>query len=89
VVWERGLLPEYRLSEGRAVCTINAGGQGRHTKKPKYFDAGSVAQYDTSQQHHREAVGRPVDPTGVERAAWLETVASALAAREENLRLTL
>jgi hypothetical protein len=89
VVWERGLLPEYRLGEGRAVCTINAGGQGRHTKQPKYFDAGSVDPYDTVEQHHREAGGRPIDPTGAERANWLETVASALAAREENLRLIL
>ncbi|MEY4372963.1 MAG: hypothetical protein RL219_1732, partial [Actinomycetota bacterium] len=83
------LLPEYRLSEGRAVCTINAGGQGRHTKQPKYFDAGSVDPYDTAQQHQRESRGRPIDPAGAERAEWLGTVASALAAREEHLRLTV
>jgi hypothetical protein len=87
VIWERGVLPEYRLSEGRAVCTINAGGQGRHTKQPKYFDAGTVDPYDVAQQHHREAAGRPTDPTGVERSEWLVTAESALAAREEHLRV--
>lgn len=89
VIWERGLLPQYRLSEGRAVCTINAGGQGRHTKQPKYFDAGTVDPYDLAQQHHREASGRPTDPSGIERSEWLVTSASALAAREEHLRTTV
>jgi len=89
LIWERGLLPQYRLSEGRAVCTINAGGQGRHTKQPKYFDAGTVDPYDIAQQHHREAGGRPTDPSGIERSEWLATAASALAAREEHLRTTV
>ncbi len=87
VIWERGVLPEYGLSEGRAVCTINAGGQGRHTKQPKYFDAGTVDPYDLAQQHHREAGGRPTDPSGIERSEWLVTAESALAAREEHLRV--
>lgn len=88
VTWEQGSLPAYRLTEGRAACTINAGGEGRHTKQPKYFDAGSVDPVDVSAQHHRESGGRPTDPTGVERSAWLDTVASALSAREEHLRST-
>ena len=85
VTWEHGALPAYRLAEGRAACTINAGGEGRHTKQPKYFDAGSVDPYDVEDQHHREAAGRPTDPSGVERAAWLSTIAPAIASREEHL----
>jgi hypothetical protein len=89
LVWERGLLPHYRLEPGRAVCTINAGGEGRHTKKPKYFDAGSIEPYAVADQHRREAAGRPTDPTGAARTAWLETVGPALAAREEHLASVL
>ncbi|MFM7225101.1 MAG: hypothetical protein ACKO1Y_06685 [Actinomycetota bacterium] len=85
VTWEQGLLPAYRLTEGRAACTLNAGGEGRHTKKPKYFDAGSVPVYDVALQHHREAAGRPTDADGTARAAWLATVEPALAAREQHL----
>ena len=85
VVWERELLPAYRLEPGRDVCTINAGGEGRHTKKPKYFDAGSIDPYDMGTQHLREASGRPIDPTGKAREAWIETVTPAMAAREEHL----
>ncbi|MEI7624137.1 MAG: hypothetical protein WCJ88_11315 [Actinomycetes bacterium] len=85
VVWERELLPAYRLEPGRDVCTINAGGEGRHTKKPKYFDAGSIDPYDMGAQHLREASGRPIDPTGKAREAWIETVTPAMAAREEHL----
>ena len=85
VTWEQGLLPAYRLTEGRAACTINAGGEGRHTKKPKYFDAGSVPVYDVALQHHREAAGRPTDPDGTARTTWLATVEPALAARERHL----
>lgn len=89
VTWERSLLPQYQLAEGRAVCTINAGGEGRHTKQPKYFDAGSVEPCDTEKQHHRESLGRPTDPHGNQRSAWLTAVASAQAAREEHLRVNV
>ena len=84
VTWERGALPAYILGEGREVCSINAGGEGRHTKKPKYFDTASLPTYDVAQQHHRESAGRAIDREGKARAVWLESLAPALAAREEH-----
>jgi len=84
VTWERGALPAYILGEGREVCSINAGGEGRHTKKPKYFDTASLPAYDVAKQHHRESAGRATDSGGRARALWLESLAPALAAREEH-----
>ncbi|MBJ7281729.1 MAG: hypothetical protein JHD40_01310, partial [Acidimicrobiia bacterium] len=84
VTWERGALPAYILGEGREVCSINAGGEGRHTKKPKYFDTASLPTYDVAKQHHRESAGRATDREGKARALWLESLAPALAAREEH-----
>jgi len=85
VVWERGTLAANRLDPGRAACTINAGGQGRHTKKPGYFAADTVEVYDVHRQHERERAGRPVDPAGTERRAWLAAVTDDLAARRAHL----
>lgn len=89
MTWERERLPAYRLAAGREVCSINAGGEGRHTKKPKYFDAASIEPYDVTDQHRREALGRPTDASGMARAAWLDHVAPALTARENHLATTL
>ena len=85
VVWERGTLAANRLDPGRAACTINAGGQGRHTKKPGYFAADTVDRYDLHLQHERERAGRPVDPDGAERRAWTEAVTADLQARRDHL----
>jgi hypothetical protein len=89
VTWERSNLPKYKLTDGRGVCTINAGGEGRHTKQPKYFDAGGVEPYDVVNQHHHEVLGRPSDPHGEARSAWLTAVAPAQTAREEHLRVNV
>jgi hypothetical protein len=67
------------------VCGINAGGEGHHTKKPKYFDATAVDEYNVHLQHEREASPRPVDPTGATHAEWLVEIDPALASREAHL----
>ncbi|MEI7887321.1 MAG: hypothetical protein WCJ04_08020 [Actinomycetes bacterium] len=85
VVWEAGQLSANDLTEERPACGIHAGGEGRHTKKPKYFDATAVTEYDMHLQHKREAGPRPIDPTGSTRAAWLAAVAPALEVRESHL----
>ena len=85
VVWETGTLARNELTAERPACSVNAGGDGRHTKKPKYFDAGAVAAYDMHLQHEREASPRGIDPAGSRRASWLEAVAPALVVREQRL----
>jgi hypothetical protein len=85
VVWEASQLSANDLTEERPACGIHAGGEGRHTKKPKYFDATAVTEYDMHLQHKRESGPRPLDPTGSTRASWLATVAPALEAREFHL----
>ena len=85
VMWETGTLVRNELTAERPACSVNAGGDGRHTKKPKYFDAGAVAAYDMHLQHEREASPRGIDPAGSRRASWLEAVAPALVAREQRL----
>jgi hypothetical protein len=74
-----------RLDPARTPCSLNAGGLARHSKKPGYFDADSLPQYDTHRQHAREAEGRPVDPTGAARRGWDQEAAEALAARRAHL----
>jgi hypothetical protein len=76
VVWERERLAPNRLDPTRAACTINAGGQGRHTKKPKYFEADTVVGYDIELQHRREHDGVPGDPNGERHRRWLEELAA-------------
>lgn len=85
VMWETGLLARNELTAQRPVCGINAGGEGHHTKKPKYFDATAVDEYDVHLQHEREASPRPVDPTGATHAEWLVEIDPALASREAHL----
>jgi hypothetical protein len=85
ILWEQERLAGNRLVAERAACTINAEGEGRHTKKPKYFATAVAAEYDMALQHQRESAGRPVDPTGVVRDAWVESLEGALALRREHL----
>ena len=77
------------LDPGRPTCSISAGGQAHHGKKPAYFAADSLPPYDQDLQHEREAAGRPFDPTGAERQRWLGTVRDALNARQAHLRHVL
>lgn len=85
VTWEREPVSANQLIAERAVCTINAGGEGQHTKKPKYFDTASASEYDVLLQHHREAEGRPTDETGNERENWLIAIEGPLVKRLEHL----
>lgn len=86
IVVQTDPVPAMILDPGRATCTISAAGQGRHGKKPAYFDAGSLEAYDPTLQHHREAEGRPVDPTGTAHRAWVTASAAQLDARRTHLR---
>jgi hypothetical protein len=86
IVVETDPIPPMVLDPGRATCTISAAGQGRHGKKPTYFDAGSLDGYDMALQHHREAEGRPVDPTGAAHRAWVSASADQFEARRAHLR---
>ncbi len=85
VVWSEEPLTANRLTEERGTCTIHAGGEGHHSKKAAYFDAGSIGGYDQHDQHRREAAGRPIDPDGHAGRAWAATVADALDARRAHL----
>jgi hypothetical protein len=78
-------LPLMTLDDTRPTCSISAAGQGRHGKKPAYFDSGSLPTYDQELQHHREAVGRPRDPSGEQHRLWLEESAGQLAVRNAHL----
>lgn len=86
LVQERGVLPANTLDPVRATCSISAGGQARHSKKPAYFAADTLPRYDQHRQHAREEAGRPVDPAGTRCRAWLETVGDALMARRAHLQ---
>lgn len=66
------------LEPSRAACTISAGGQALHGKKPGYFKADSLPPYDQHLQHKREQAGRIADPEGLHHRKWLETVSGAL-----------
>ena len=85
VIWSTEPLVANVLHAERATCTIRAGGEGRHSKKAAYFDAGSVDRYDQDDQHVREGAGRPTDPEGTAGRAWQELVADALTARRAHL----
>ncbi len=86
IVVETDPVPPMVLDPGRATCTISAAGQGRHGKKPTYFDAASLDAYDMTLQHHREAEGRPTDPTGAAHRAWVTASAAQLETRHAHLR---
>jgi hypothetical protein len=89
LVQQREPLAANRLDPIRPTCSISAGGQARHGKKPAYFAADTLPLYDQSLQHAREAAGRPVNPAGAEHRRWLETVRDALDARQAHLQRVL
>ena len=73
------------LDPMRPTCSISAAGRALHGKKPAYFAADTLASYDQTWQHEREAEGRPVDPSGVAHRYWERESAPALAARLAHL----
>jgi hypothetical protein len=89
IVQQSEPLAANRLDPQRPTCSINAGGQAKHGKKPAYFAADTIAEYDTHLQHEREAAGRPTCVSGAARRQWLETVAPALQARHAHLARVL
>lgn len=89
IVQQREPLAANSLDPGRPTCSINAGGEARHDKKPAYFAANSLPTYDRVLQHEREKAGRPVDPSGGGHRHWNENVRGALASRREQLRHVL
>ncbi len=89
IVQQRETLAAHSLDPGRPACSINAGGEARHDKKPAYFAANSLPAYDRVLQHEREKAGRPVDPSGGEHRRWNENVRGALASRQEHLQRVL
>jgi hypothetical protein len=85
IIMESESLDPMVLDESRATCTISAAGQARYGKKPAYFDAGTLSEYDPNLQHQREAAGRSIDPTGSEHRRWESEVAEKLQTRQEHL----
>ncbi len=74
------------LYPGRETCSISAGGQTMHGKKPAYFAADNLPCYDLDLQHKRESEGRQIDPSGVRNRSWQAHVAEALSSRLTHLR---
>ena len=89
IMQQREPLAANSLDPERPTCSINAGGEARHGKKPAYFEADTLPLYDQVLQHEREKVGRPLDPSGGEHRQWNESVRCALDARREHLRRVL
>ncbi len=89
IVQETEPLAANRLDPQRPTCSINAGGRAKHGKKPAYFAADTLPEYDRHRQHEREAAGRPTCRSGSSRRQWLETVDTALRARHEHLARAL
>jgi len=85
IVQQREPLEANALDPGRPTCSINAGGQARHGKKPAYFAADTLPLYDQVLQHERERAGRPIDPSGRAHGRWNEDVQCALASRRAHL----
>ena len=77
------------LDPARPTCSINAGGEARHNKKPAYFAANTLPPYDQLLQHEREKAGRLPDPSGGENHRWNESVRCALDFRRDHLRRVL
>jgi len=75
------------LYPGRETCSISAGGQARHGKKPAYFAADNLPVYDMDLQHKRELAGRQIDLTGDYYRNWQKLVDDALTARLLHLQL--
>jgi len=86
IVQQREALAANSLDPGRPTCSINAGGEARHGKKPAYFAANTLPPYDQHLQHEREKAGRPQDPSGSQHRQWNESVRSALDSRQAHLR---
>jgi hypothetical protein len=89
IVQQREFLAANSLDPGRPTCSINAGGEARHDKKPAYFAANTLPPYDQILQHEREKAGRPADALGAQHHRWNESVRSALNARRSHLRRVL
>jgi len=89
IVQQREPLSANLLDPGRPACSINAGGEARHGKKPAYFAADTLPPYDPSLQHEREKAGRLPDPSGDSHSRWNESVRSALDSRREHLQQVL
>jgi hypothetical protein len=79
-------LPMNILFPGRETCSISAGGQAMHGKKPGYFAADNLPFYDLELQHKRELGGREIDLSGVRNSNWQALVADALTARLSHLQ---
>lgn len=89
IVQESEPLARNRFDPQRPTCSISAGGQAKHGKKPAYFAADTLPEYDQHLQHEREAGGRPTCPSGTAHRRWLEAVAPALEARHAHLASVL
>lgn len=76
-----------KLSPNRASCTISAGGEALHNKKPSYFDADSLPAYDQHLHHENQHNGRPIDAEGLEHRSWIQRLQPALEARRNQLAL--
>jgi hypothetical protein len=85
LVMQREPLAPNRLDAARASCSISAGGQALHGKKPDYFHADALAPYDIWLQRQRAAAGLLDDPSGARHRLWQEEVAVALRRRRQHL----
>jgi hypothetical protein len=70
------------LDPARPTCSISAGGQARHNKKPAYFAAQTLPPYDRDLQHQREHAGRETDLTGARHRAWMSKARVPLMERQ-------
>jgi hypothetical protein len=70
------------LDPGRPTCSISAGGQSRHNKKPPNFAARTLPPYDRDLRHQREHAGRETDLTGARHRAWMNKVRVPLMERQ-------
>jgi hypothetical protein len=85
IVQQGDPLVRNRLDPQRPTCSISAGGQAKHGKKPAYFAAETLSEYDSHLQHERETMGRPICPSGLSHRGWIESVDTALKARQAHL----
>lgn len=85
IVQESEPLAANRLDPQRPTCSISAGGQAKHGKKPAYFAADNLPEYDRHLQHEREARGRPTCPSGASGRDWLRMVEATLRQRQAHL----
>lgn len=85
LVLQRETLMANRLDASRPSCSISAGGQARHGKKPGYFHADTLPAYDVWLQHQREAAGLLDDPSGARHRLWRLDIENALRERQRHL----